>query len=61
MVRDRELDCREKDSEIKDLKEKVVKLNGFVRQLEKQNAEVKQQMQQVHTSQFPTFSHNCWH
>ncbi|KNA10715.1 hypothetical protein SOVF_141490 [Spinacia oleracea] len=47
MVRDRELDCREKDSEIKDLKEKVVKLNGFVRQLEKQNAEVKQQMQQA--------------
>ncbi|XP_021759754.1 kinesin-like protein KIN-4C [Chenopodium quinoa] len=47
MVRDRELECREKDSEIKDLKEKVVKLNGFVRQLEKQNAEVKQQIQQV--------------
>lgn len=50
MARDRELDCREKDSEIKDLKEKVVKLNSFVRQMEKQNAELKLQMQQVHTS-----------
>ncbi|KMT00214.1 hypothetical protein BVRB_1g020280 [Beta vulgaris subsp. vulgaris] len=47
MARDRELDCREKDSEIKDLKEKVVKLNSFVRQMEKQNAELKLQMQQV--------------
>ncbi|XP_057533119.1 kinesin-like protein KIN-4C [Amaranthus tricolor] len=47
MVRDRELDCREKDSEIKDLKEKVVKLNGCVKQLEKQNSELKQQLQHV--------------
>lgn len=50
MVRDRELDCREKDSEIKDLKEKVVKLNGCVKQLEKQNSELKQQLQHVSTS-----------
>ncbi|XP_074263675.1 kinesin-like protein KIN-4C isoform X2 [Silene latifolia] len=46
-VRDREIDCREKDLEIKELKEKVVKLNGFVRQLEKQNVELVHQMQQA--------------
>uniref|UniRef100_F6H136 Kinesin motor domain-containing protein n=1 Tax=Vitis vinifera TaxID=29760 RepID=F6H136_VITVI len=37
---DKELDSREKDSEIRDLKEKVVKLSGLVRQLEIQKAEL---------------------
>lgn len=37
------------------------KLNGFVGQLEKQNAEGKQQMQQVHTSQLTIFSYNFLH
>lgn len=46
MVRDKEIDCREKDSEIKDLKEKVVKLSSLVRQFEKQNAELVHQIQQ---------------
>lgn len=36
-LRDREVDCREKDSEIRDLKEKVVNL---VRQLELKKAEL---------------------
>ncbi|KAL9234739.1 hypothetical protein vseg_009572 [Gypsophila vaccaria] len=47
MVWDREFDCREKDSEIKELKEKVVKCNSLVRQLEKQNADLVYQMQQL--------------
>ncbi|KAL9229220.1 hypothetical protein vseg_004708 [Gypsophila vaccaria] len=46
MIRDREIDGREKDSEIKDLKEKVVKLNSLARKLEKQNADLEHQMQQ---------------
>ncbi|EPS67831.1 hypothetical protein M569_06943, partial [Genlisea aurea] len=36
-LRDREVDCREKDSEIRDLKEKIVKL---VRQLDQQKVEL---------------------
>ena len=47
MVRDREIDCREKDAEIKDLKQKVVKLSSLARQLEKENAELMHQIQQV--------------
>ncbi|KAJ8424414.1 hypothetical protein Cgig2_033645 [Carnegiea gigantea] len=47
MVRDREIDCREKDAEIKDLKEKVVKLSSLARQLEKENAELMHQIQQA--------------
>ncbi|KAK4434246.1 Kinesin-like protein KIN-4C [Sesamum alatum] len=39
-LRDREVDCREKDAEIRDLKEKVVNL---VRQLELQKAELSRQ------------------
>ncbi|KAL6504271.1 hypothetical protein OROGR_026194 [Orobanche gracilis] len=39
-LRDREVDCREKDSEIRDLKEKVVNL---IRQLEIKKAEVSRQ------------------
>ncbi|KAK6116090.1 hypothetical protein DH2020_008359 [Rehmannia glutinosa] len=39
-LRDREVDCREKDSEIRDLKEKVVNL---VRQLEQKKAELSRQ------------------
>ncbi|CAN1340971.1 Kinesin-like protein KIN-4C [Linum perenne] len=40
MLRDKEVDCREKDSEIRDLKGKIVNLSGFVRHLEKQKAEL---------------------
>ncbi|XP_058069337.1 kinesin-like protein KIN-4C isoform X2 [Magnolia sinica] len=42
-LRDKEVDCREKVSEIKDLKEKVVRLNSLVRQMEVQVAEMRQQ------------------
>ncbi|KAK4787900.1 hypothetical protein SAY86_011733 [Trapa natans] len=38
-LRDKEVDCREKDSEIQDLKEKVVKLSTVIRQMEMQKAE----------------------
>ncbi|KAK9758401.1 hypothetical protein RND81_01G227200 [Saponaria officinalis] len=55
MIRDREIDGREKDSEIKDLKEKVVKLNSSVRKLEKQNAELEHQMQQVQKNAARTY------
>ncbi|KDP41481.1 hypothetical protein JCGZ_15888 [Jatropha curcas] len=40
VLRDKEVDCREKDSEIKDLKEKVVKLSSLVRHLEVQKTEL---------------------
>ncbi|EEF48626.1 Chromosome-associated kinesin KIF4A, putative [Ricinus communis] len=43
-LRDKEVDCREKDSEIRDLKEKVVKLSSLVRHLEVQKAELIQQV-----------------
>ncbi|XVE55606.1 hypothetical protein DITRI_Ditri03aG0172400 [Diplodiscus trichospermus] len=39
-LRDKEVDCREKDAEIRDLKEKVVKLSGLARQLEVQKADL---------------------
>jgi len=40
MVRDKEVAYREKDSEIRDLKEKIVRLSSYVRQLEMQKAEL---------------------
>ncbi|KAJ6391415.1 hypothetical protein OIU77_025401 [Salix suchowensis] len=40
LLRDKEVDCREKDTEIRDLKEKVVKLTGMARHLEMQKAEL---------------------
>ncbi|XP_031377202.1 kinesin-like protein KIN-4C isoform X3 [Punica granatum] len=43
-LRDREVDCREKDAEIQDLKEKVVKLTSIIRQMEMQKAELVQQV-----------------
>ncbi|KAI3966217.1 hypothetical protein MKW92_030647 [Papaver armeniacum] len=39
-LRDKEDECKEKDSVSKDLKEKVVKLNNLVRQLEMKNEEL---------------------
>ncbi|XP_068653718.1 kinesin-like protein KIN-4C [Aristolochia californica] len=42
-LRDRELDCREKDSIVKEQKEKVVKLSSMLRQLEAKMAEMHQQ------------------
>ncbi|XP_062164836.1 kinesin-like protein KIN-4C [Alnus glutinosa] len=39
-VRDKEVASREKDSEIRDLKEKVVKLSSYARQVEMQKAEL---------------------
>ncbi|XP_068655953.1 kinesin-like protein KIN-4C [Aristolochia californica] len=41
-LRDRELDCREKDSVVKEQKEKVVKLSSMLRQLEAKMAEMHQ-------------------
>ncbi|KAK6940261.1 Kinesin motor domain [Dillenia turbinata] len=43
-LRDREVDCREKDSENRELKEKVVKLTSYIRQLEIQKGEILQQL-----------------
>lgn len=43
-LRDKEVDCREKDVEIQDLKEKVVKLTTVIRQMEMQKAELVQQV-----------------
>lgn len=44
LLRDKEVDCREKEREIRDLKEKVVKLSSFARQLETQKAELIHQL-----------------
>ncbi|KAJ0085394.1 hypothetical protein Patl1_08660 [Pistacia atlantica] len=44
LLRDKEVDCREKETEIRDLKEKVVKLSSFARQLETQKAELIHQL-----------------
>ncbi|CAI9116148.1 OLC1v1017224C1 [Oldenlandia corymbosa var. corymbosa] len=50
-LKDREVDCREKDSEIRDLKEKVVKL---VRQIELQKADlIRQEKLMILASQKP--------
>ncbi|KAJ6930352.1 kinesin-like protein KIN-4C [Populus alba x Populus x berolinensis] len=40
LLRDKEVACREKDTEIRDLKEKVVKLNSLARHLEIQKTEL---------------------
>lgn len=39
-LRDKEFDCREKDTEIRDLKEKIFKLSSIIRQLEAQKADL---------------------
>lgn len=44
MLRDKEVDCREKEAEIRDLKEKVVKLSSVARQLETHKAELIHQL-----------------
>ncbi|XP_030542638.1 kinesin-like protein KIN-4C [Rhodamnia argentea] len=41
---DKEVDCREKDSHIRDLKERVVKLSSVIRQLEMQKTELVHQL-----------------
>lgn len=43
-MRDKEVNCREKDAEIRDLKEKVVKLSSLARQLEVQKADLVHQL-----------------
>lgn len=43
-LREKEFTCREKDMEIKDLKEKVVGLSCSLRQLEMQRAELIHQL-----------------
>ncbi|KAL9272639.1 Kinesin-like protein [Drosera capensis] len=45
MLHDREVDCREKDSENSELKEKIVKLSGHIKQLELQKSELIHQLQ----------------
>ena len=44
LVRDKEVACREKDSEIRDLKEKVVTLTSYLRKSEIQKAELLHQV-----------------
>ncbi|KAK7321269.1 hypothetical protein VNO77_31748 [Canavalia gladiata] len=44
LLRDKEVTCREKDTEIRDLKEKVVRLSCSFRQLEKQKSELIHQL-----------------
>ncbi|XP_044475240.1 kinesin-like protein KIN-4C [Mangifera indica] len=44
LLRDKEVDCRERESEIRDLKEKVVKLNSFDKQIETQKAKLIHQL-----------------
>ncbi|GAV66836.1 LOW QUALITY PROTEIN: Kinesin domain-containing protein [Cephalotus follicularis] len=44
LLRDKEVDCREKDSEIRDLKEKVVKLSSLARRHEMEKAELIHQL-----------------
>jgi len=43
-LRDKEVNCREKDSVVTELKEKVVRLTGLVRQLEAKVAERDQEL-----------------
>ncbi|KAM7252940.1 hypothetical protein ACFE04_025558 [Oxalis oulophora] len=43
-LRDKEVDCREKIAEVRDLKEKIVKLSGFARQLETHKAQLVHQV-----------------
>ncbi|XP_022773083.1 kinesin-like protein KIN-4C isoform X2 [Durio zibethinus] len=43
-LRDKEVQCREKDEEIRNLKEKVVKLSGLARQLEVQRVDLVHQV-----------------
>lgn len=44
LLRDREVICREKDMEIRDLKEKIVRLSCSYRQVEKQKSELINQL-----------------
>ncbi|KAL5777374.1 hypothetical protein ACOSP7_010300 [Xanthoceras sorbifolium] len=44
LLRDKEVECREKDTEIRDLKEKVVKLSSLARHIEMQRAELTHQL-----------------
>ncbi|KAL4180216.1 hypothetical protein AMTRI_Chr13g91010 [Amborella trichopoda] len=46
-LRDKEVDCREKDSEIRELKEKVIKLSNLLRQKEAQYLEADMQLQEM--------------
>ncbi|KAK6938063.1 Kinesin motor domain [Dillenia turbinata] len=43
-LHDKEVDCREKETENRELKEKVIKLTSYVRQLEMQKGEILQQL-----------------
>lgn len=44
LLRDKEVTCREKDMEIRDLKEKVVRLSCSLRQMETQKSELIHQL-----------------
>ena len=48
LLRDREVTCREKDMEIIDLKEKVVRLSCSLRQSEMQKSELIHQLKLVY-------------
>ncbi|ONK69479.1 uncharacterized protein A4U43_C05F23380 [Asparagus officinalis] len=51
-LRDKEVTCREKDSFISELKEKVVRLNGSLRQLEAKLAERDQELKRLASKKF---------
>ena len=58
LLRDKEVACREKDSQIRDLKGKVVNLSSLCRKLEMQNAELAHQVKsQVSVFGYHRFMH----
>lgn len=60
-MRDKEVECREKDTIIRDLKEKIVKLGGFARHLEMQKAELIHQVKSQVSSMLFLFSNDMGH
>lgn len=57
---DKEVNCREKESENRDLKEKVVKLGALARHLEMQKAELIHQMKLQVSFFFPLNMYWCF-
>lgn len=54
LLRDKEVACREKDNEIRDLKEKIVSLSCALRQIEMQKTELLHQVK-LQVSMFGNF------
>ncbi|KAJ8640473.1 hypothetical protein MRB53_017167 [Persea americana] len=53
-LRDKEVDCREKESVIKELKEKIVRLSNLIRQMEAQLTEIRRQEKSQLEQRFAT-------